>query len=57
MPDFMPDIHALLKPGWQGRPAMTRGYDRGDKENTDIAAREDYINPARHVRAFAVTQG
>jgi len=57
MPGFMPDIHVLLKPGWQGRPAMTRGYDCGDEEGTDIAAREDYTIPARHVRAFAVTQG
>ena len=36
---------------------MTRGYDCGDKENTDIAPREDYTIRARHVRAFAVTQG
>jgi hypothetical protein len=42
---------------WQGKPAMPQGYDRGAEENTDIAACGDYINPARHVRAFAVTQG
>jgi hypothetical protein len=37
--------------------AMTRGHDCGDEENTDIAASGDYTIRARHVRAFAVTQG
>jgi len=37
--------------------AMMREHDCGDEENTDIAAREDYTIRARHVRAFAVTQG
>jgi len=36
---------------------MTRGYDSGDEEGTDIAGGEDYTTHARHVRAFAVTQG
>lgn len=38
-------------------PAMTRGYDCGDEEGTDIVTCEDYTIRARHVRAFAVTQG
>jgi hypothetical protein len=36
---------------------MTRGYDSGDEEGTDIPGGKDYTILARHVRAFAVTQG